>query len=240
MDIPVANQIQTGARRVEMINHNPKPPIENTPPIPMESVPMDCYPELCNSPHQPPQQNYIEPIMQPIPQPQVQKSTYHIMDLFWLINDKYKNPETMSDGESQFITISYNMDFGNLRVAMYKIPEEAIHQNVIFQQSLTRLIAGTIYPSSCLKYGNCGFSHEPIVCIEQLINNTGEQWQRERPITYMYKQEQMTKLVIMDPVKQEKFFFDFKDWQLEAFNNACQFVYTQGFQLHGQNIIRNR
>lgn len=247
MDTPKASQIQTGTQRVELIqSQKEQTMVYESCPIPMDEIPMDCYPEVCSAPSN--QVAYGQPMSYPItqhqevqqPQQQIQKSTYHIMDLFWLINSNYKNKELLKDGEAEFITVSFNMDFGNLRIAMYSIPEDALHQNVVFQQSLKRLVAGTIYPASCMKITSQCNSDNPIVCMEQLITNTGEQWQRERPITVVHKSDELIKVEIIDPSANNKFFFNFSNWQLESFINACQFVYTQGFQLHGQNIIRNR
>ena len=116
-----------------------------------------------------------------IQQPKQNHVKYNIIDLFWL---HYETPSD-NKNEAQFVQISYNIDFGNLKINFYDIPKNAVQENIVFHKSLKLIVSGTIYPSSCIQMDSleeCEFT-----CIEQLINNTGEQWQKERPICILSK-----------------------------------------------------
>jgi len=180
-----------------------------------------------------------------VQQVQPEKNKYHIMDLFWLINEKIcVAGAPVEEGEAKFVILSYNMDFGNLRVVMYDVPDGAIQGTVVFQQSLKNLVVGTVYPSSCYRLLNTDVPE--MTCMEQLINNTGEQWQKERPFCQFKKEknelsgEEYIRMTISDPKTQKAYHFNFVGWQKDVLLEACQFAYTEGFKLHGNNIIRNR
>jgi len=166
------------------------------------------------------------------------KGSYHIMDLFWLINEKKSAGVALEDNEAEFITMSFNMDFGNLRISYYEIPKGAIYGATVFQQSLKRTVVGTIYPASCFKLINS--DSDDMFCMEQLITDTGEQWQKERPWCKISRIDDDIKLAITDPAAKKESWFIFKNWQKKALLHACKFAYKEGFKLHGQNIIANR
>lgn len=177
-----------------------------------------------------------------------QKSQYHIIDLFWLINPKFGRGETIQE-ESHFCQISFNIDFGNLKITLYKIPNGALQGHRLYLMSLHRLTSGTIYPSSIfnLIYSNRRFQKskdnsetkdiEPIkfTCLEQLIQNTGENWQNNRPLCHFTINDNI-RLHIRDPLSGA-FFYDFNGWQKEAILHAARFVIDNGYTLTGnQNI----
>lgn len=172
---------------------------------------------------------------------------YHIMDMFWMFNPKYSNvingKDKFNDNESHFVNISYNMDFGNLRISFYQVPNGAIHNSTVFLQKLIRLTAGTIYPSSCFNISNNSKTSE-FSCIEQLVSNTNQQWEKERPIVHInkYHDEKNINLLgirmtIFDIITNKTFYYDFYDSQLEMLKHACNFAYNDGFKLLGTNII---
>ncbi len=217
----------------------PQPP---QPPNPQQ-VPERIPPQ----PPSKPQQSYTNEFQKypsaTNPQPQFQKQKYYIMDMFWLINEKVcVAGQTVDEGEASFVIISFNMDFGNLRICLYDHPNGAVQGTSVFQQSLKTLVIGTIYPASCFKLMN--IQEGEITCMEQLITNTGEQWQKERPQCRFNKinndDDDSITLVILDPKTNKSHYFRFAGWQKESLLHACKFAYTEGFKLHGNNIIGNR
>jgi len=147
------------------------------------------------------------------------------------------------------------MDFGNLRISLYDHPNGAVQGTSVFQQSLKTLVVGTVYPASCFKL--MSIPEGEITCMEQLITNTGEQWQKERPQckfikvaakpetrdaegTIVVTQEETVTLSIYDPKTQKTHYFTFTGWQKQSLLHARHFTYTEGFKLHGNNIISNR
>ncbi len=101
---------------------------------------------------------------------------------------------------------------------------------------MKRLISGTIYPSSAFSIA----SNPKIstICIEQLFQSTGADWQQNRPICTVIKDERLIRLIIEDR-NNGKFYYDFIGWQRDAFLHACQFAYTTGLTLHGLNQLKS-
>lgn len=163
--------------------------------------------------------------------------TYHIFDMFWL---NYEGNESIENNKNlvEFVIISYNIDFGNLRISFYQIPNNAIDENIIFNQSLKLLVAGTIYPSSAFKAMNY---FEPFTCIEQLIIRNNEKWERERPIIAMFNdvKENNIKLKITNIITKEDYYYVFQNWQKKAFEECLKFTYKKGMSLRGQLNIYN-
>lgn len=160
------------------------------------------------------------------------KGQYNIIDLFWLI---HPNRNNAIENEAKFVTISYNIDFGNIRINFYNIPGGAIDKNIVYLKSLKEIISATIYPSSCYRAAEvsvCEFT-----CIEQLITNTGEEWQKERPVTIIKKDEGYIRIIIIDRKTGNTYFYDFLEWQLELLIKAFRFTYQEGFILRGQKTV---
>lgn len=159
------------------------------------------------------------------------KPKYNIIELFCLVDDEI----FFEEKQVHLTDLSFNLDFGNLKITYYKIPPDAIEDHVIFKTSMNTLISGTIYPSSAFRIMNS--EEKSIVCMEQLINKTNEQWQRERPMVKVIKNPDNTYSVIIYNHNKNSYQYDFKDWQKQAFENSLEFVYNQGFNLRGQKIL---
>jgi hypothetical protein len=160
------------------------------------------------------------------------KKGYNIINLFWLYNQKLFDKKPLLDNETHFATISFNCNFGNLRVDLFEIPPEAIKGHVVFLNLLKRKISGTIYPGSLFR-----LLYEPSInmtCMEQLVTYTGEDWQSQRPVCKFMKNDHGILLTIDDHMKNSHL-YNFTGWQREAFIYAAKFALNQGFQLVAQN-----
>lgn len=165
---------------------------------------------------------------------------YHIMSLFWIINPKIQSNKPLDENEVDAVTISYNMDFGNLRIEFYKIPNGAIRDNVMFLNKLDQKATGTIYPASCFRALHNEIDVDDFICIEQLVMDTGEHWQHNRPMVRIYRERDIIRIDIWDPAKKEQFMYDFIGYQKKLIEHAFAFVLENGFKLHGQNILTNK
>jgi hypothetical protein len=165
-----------------------------------------------------------------------EKQKYQIVDLFWMINPNlYAQQPKIVQGQAQFVVISYNISFSNLRVSFFDIAPGAIQNNVVFLNNMQRTVSGTIYPASAF----CAVNRPRIstICLEQLFKATGEDWQQSRPKCLIEKNEEIIRFTI-DDAKNGKYFYDFVGWQRDAFLYACQFCYTTGLYLHGLNMLK--
>ena len=164
------------------------------------------------------------------------KNKYKILDLFWLLNPKYydKN-QTVLKHESHFVVISFNIIFNNMRVSFFNLTQNSIQGNIAYLNNMQRLVSGTIYPASAFNVVNNNPTMSTI-CLEQLWQQTNEEWQNNRPSCKIEKNANIIRLTIHDP-KLGLYFYDFVGWQREAFLYACQYIYTTGTTLTAQNIL---
>lgn len=161
------------------------------------------------------------------------KSKYNIIELFYLIDEEV----FFKDKQVHCVDLSFNMDFGNLKISFFELTSESINNHVIFKTSMKLLISGTIYPSSAFRVLNS--NETKIVCMEQLINNTNEQWQKERPMVEINHdlEKDNYSVTIYDHLKN-KYTYIFKDWQKKAFEKSLKFVYNEGLNLKGNTTLR--
>ena len=168
---------------------------------------------------------------------ETKKEGYNIQPLFWLMHPNIEKKDEFNDKEAHFVTMSFNLDFGNMRIDLYKITKEnAIKNNVVFLSEMDRLANLTLYPSACFQIVNNDIID--LHPMEQLINYTGEDWQLNRPVGYVSKTKEFIGLNIqMD--NKTSYYYKFINSQKDIFNYACRYVVTTGMQLVGMNKIRN-
>ncbi len=158
-----------------------------------------------------------------------EKQKYKIFDLFWLINPKFYNKQQPAPGESHIVIISYNADFGNLRISFFNLTNNSIQNNLVYLENLKRTVVGTIYPATAFNAYNT--PNLATICLEQLFRQIpGATWQQERPVCTIQKGEGKIRFNIKDP-KNGEYFYDFIGWQRDAFLHACKFIYTTGFEI---------
>ncbi|MDD4081747.1 MAG: hypothetical protein PHD05_00025 [Sphaerochaetaceae bacterium] len=164
-----------------------------------------------------------------------QSPKYAITDFFWLINPKFYIKENPVQSEAHVAIISFNASFGNLRVSFYNLTKNSFQGHVIFYENLKRLVTGTIYPASAFNILNS--KRLTSTCLEQLFRQIpGANWQQERPACLIEKTEEKIRLTIKDP-KFGTYFYDFIDWQKNAFLYACNFICSKGFEFSIQQQL---
>jgi len=249
MEIPQANIIQSGNQNMQFNGDNSKykienPIIEDMPELPEPNINYDM-PEL-------PEPDFItntednefinntstpENMQNFNTNPPMIKSKYNIFDMFWLINeDVFEDLNKLEENEAHFISISFNIDFGNLKITLCNLTEEAIDDHVLFRQNMETLISGTIYPSSAFRILKS--KEKSIICMEQLINKTGEKWQKERPMIQINKGNDYYECVVTNPLTKENYKYVFRDWQKDAFEECLKYIYTNGLQLRGNQCLK--
>lgn len=161
---------------------------------------------------------------------------YKIQSMFWLLNQKLYQDQELDSNEAMLTTIAFNIDFGNLRFEFYNITkQDAIAKNVMFLNEMDKLIDGVIYPADCFQIANKDtISLYPI---EQLIIKTNEDWQKKRPFLHVMKDDSKIRLTIESYNGQNKYFFDFTNYQKQVFNYCCKYCVTTGMQIYGMAKI---
>ena len=167
------------------------------------------------------------------PPAQTTPAKYRIVDMFWLINPKFYAKQQPIQSEAHFVILSFNLDFGNMRIAFFNLTNNSIQNNIIYLENLKRLVTGTMYPATAFNVFNS--ARLSITCLEQLFRQIpGANWQQERPVCTVEKDETKIRFAIKDP-KNGNYFYDFTGWQREAFLHACNFSFTKGFEISAQS-----
>ena len=174
-------------------------------------------------------------VTSPVQTAQSNQEKYKILDMFWLLNPKYIAKQVFNRNEAQFVILSYNINFGNLRISFFELTPKSIQGTVVFLSEMKRTVSGTIYPISSLNIVRK--TKLDMMCIEQLFQDTGADWQHNRPMCQIQKNENQIRLTVKDP-KLGQYFYDFIDVQKDAFLYACQFTYTKGYDLMAQNMLK--
>jgi hypothetical protein len=165
-----------------------------------------------------------------------QTTKYAIFDMFWLINQKFYKKVQPAQNEAHFVVISFNMSFGNLRVSYFNLTNNSIQNNIVYLENLKRTVSGTIYPATAFN----AFATQRLstICLEQLFRQIpGANWQLERPVCKIEKNESKLRFTIADP-KNGTYFYDFEDWQYHAFLKALEFTFTKGFELTASQHLK--
>jgi len=96
-------------------------------------------------------------------------------------------------------------------------------------ENLKRTVTATIYPSTAFNVVNT--QRLAVTCLEQLFRQIpGANWQQERPVCKIEKNEFKLRLTVADP-KNGTYFYDFEDWQYHAMIKSLEFTFTKGFEL---------
>jgi len=178
-----------------------------------------------------------------------QQIKYKIFDLFWLQNPLLNTLEEIHPNCAQIVTISYNISFGNMKVTFFKLTEQSILNNSIFQQQLNRIATCAIYPVAlfelnyyCEIKNSIQEKEKFISCYDQLFVRTNEDWQKNLPIAslFYYNEEDCIRLIINNKLNKQEYYYDFIDWQKKAFLKAAKFCLNSGPLLTGYDLINRQ
>jgi hypothetical protein len=230
-EIPFAESMQTGNQTnippFFIAEDNPQDSTENSSTTETQSQPKNSAQTSQNFSISPPDVNNLD-----LPQRKNDKK-YHIIDLFWVINPNI-NQGKLSENEAHLAIISYNINFNNLRIVFYNLTQNSFQGNVLFLNNCEKLIDGTIYPTSAYIILNIQ-SLNNFPCIEQIITQTGESWQQQRPQVFVSKNSQNFTIEL----KIKNFIYTFKNYQFNLFLDVCKFCLSKGRVLHGYyNLIK--
>lgn len=166
------------------------------------------------------------------------KKNYKFTSMFWLYNIENK-----IESNCDVVNISYNSNFGNLRISFFNYPNDRIKNHseidkVLFFNNLSHIVSITIYPTDCFKILSdlC----KSFQFIEPLYYN-GEPWQLERPITHIEKNIKENNLIMGIWTKNEEGYlnpinYNFSNINYEMLKHSCNFAVNGGFISSSNNV----
>ena len=193
----------------------------------------DMFPQQNKKPAAPQAQAVTQqriPSMNPGEPKEVNK--YNILNMFWLMNPKMFNGKDLLENECHFVTISFNINFGNIRIEFGNMTQESMHNHLICLNKINRFANATIYPTAMFEIIS---GKEEVTCYEQIITFTGEDWQTKRPFCQIHKQPDDSLIMSID-----KNVYQFMGEQKDMFLYSLKFALNQGMLLSGQNIIKSK
>ena len=158
-----------------------------------------------------------------------EKTDYKITNLFWLINPKVYGG-TMLPGEAHFSSISFNINFGNLRIELGTMSNESLQGHLICLNKINRHTNATVYPSAMFQL----VTNQPeVACMEQIINYSGADWQSKiKQATFKASESGSIIMTVDDHC------YEYAGWQKDALIYSCKFGLNQGFVLSGELQIK--
>lgn len=156
---------------------------------------------------------------------------YNIVNMFWLVNPKIYTKEELLPNEVHFVTISFNIGFGNLRIEVCNMSNESVKDQLICLNKIQRITNGTIYPTAMFQLV-CKLPD--VVCYEQIINYDGSDWQSKiNPVRFVTNEKGSYVMSIGQHV------YEFSGWQKEVLLYCCKFGLKEGMILTGENTLKN-
>ena len=231
-NMPEPNSIQVGNTEINIIE---EPEVPNTIDLPIDELISDNFSEPAVTPNE-------KNMCSEVPINKKQTSLFH--DLFWLINPKLQKKLPIGQGEASVVTISFNIDFGNLRINFYTLPEnkQSIIGTKILHKNLVFLTSTTLYPKACLDILND--KTENYFPMEQLIADGTENYIKDLSTSNINKINTDTLRITIQHVKGVKqpmfYYYDFTDIDLVAFKYSLEFSLDKGLQLSIENKINGR
>ena len=175
----------------------------------------------------------------------------NIINLSWFLNSKINDNITDNNIiNADLCTVSYNIDFGNIRVDLFKRKKDSFYNNVAFLDKFERLCYGTIYPGSLMRFIYSKEEEFSYTCMEQLVSFTGEMWQFNRPVVRISKTKLKNsenseynveiKIDYYEDTKLKSIVkFDFITWQIDGLKHCFEFAINNGLLATSNNLLLN-
>ena len=161
---------------------------------------------------------------------QPQQTNFKFLDLFWFHTPKQ---EDSKPDQLELVTLSLNLNYGNVRINGYVNIQNAIHDNAVFLTKELLTVKAAVYPTALFYIRNLR-NTETYVPMEQLYipyDPENEPWQTELPTTEFVKRDD--RLLLRIKHKSSNYFYVFKDKQYQLFNYALDFALTKGLTMVG-------
>ena len=155
----------------------------------------------------------------------IQQPNFKFLDLFWFHTPKQEDskPEQL-----ELVTLSLNLNYGNVRINGYVNIQNAIHDNAVFLTKELLTVKAAVYPTALFYIRNLR-NTESYTPMEQLYvpyDPENEPWQTELPTTEFVKRDD--RLLLRMKHKGLIYLYVFKDKQYQLFNYALDFALTKG------------
>ena len=157
-------------------------------------------------------------------------SNFKFLDLFW-----FRTPKTEESKPDQLemVTLTLNLNYGNIRINGYSNISNAVHNQAIFLTKDLLTVNAAVYPTALFYIRNMK-NRETYYPTEQLFvpyNPENEPWQNELATTEFIKRDDQLYMRIRQ--KGVSYFYIFKDQEYRLFNYALDFTLTKGMSMVG-------
>lgn len=152
-----------------------------------------------------------------------QKRRYRFVQMYMLINPKLFAKQQFSAGEVPILEISYNVDYGNVRLGFANTRADTFDQTCIKVQNLERLTTVNIYQETAeqLLYNIEHWKGSSIQVIERMIQSSAS-WSPNLTIFQVNPTDKSVTLTTK--TNNGQFVYVFNEWQLNSLINSMKFL----------------
>ena len=156
---------------------------------------------------------------------QSQKRKYRFIQMYMLINNKLFSNQQLN-GESAIMEISYNLDYGNLRLSFCNNRNDTFDRTSIRIMNVDRLTTINVYPEVAeqLLYNIENWKAGKFQVFERLLQTSGGGW---TPNNTMFNVDSNNKVVTVISAPSNSNItcqYTFSEWQLNALVSALKFL----------------
>lgn len=153
----------------------------------------------------------------------------NIIDLYWLINNKFFNKEKLGPNEVPLICIGYNADFLNLRITFHVVngdsnPPIFVPTGINKNNSKSLCTVNVFSETAHNLYHNITKGTKDVVEItnfERLFNSSWE----PTPCAFKIDKKEGT-ITIKTSINSEIYTYVFTDWQIQVLLNSLKFMFN--------------
>jgi hypothetical protein len=148
---------------------------------------------------------------------------HNIVDQYWLINPKLFAKEKLEQGEVQLLTLGYNADFSNMRIALFETNNETFAETAIHKYNAKQIVTANIFTETAEQviFNVAQAKSGVIYNFERLFSSAmvKSEWKPAKSIFEVDASKGTITIKVND-----SHFYVFKDWQLKALLNTFKFM----------------
>lgn len=163
-------------------------------------------------------------------------------NLYWYLNPKIKSGITLDKNEVGLVTMSLNMNSGNIRIELFKDVESMMHDGNIFLDKKNLSCHAAIYPADMYAIRRASQDSPPDfahICTEQLLTPySGMDWQNTLSKVIITMENNTQLGMTIKTAQDETYTYNFDDVQYEMFLHTLDFCLSTGLQLTGMQSLK--
>lgn len=156
---------------------------------------------------------------------QGQKRRYRFIQMYMLINNKLFANQQLN-GESAIMEISYNLDYGNLRLSFCNSRNDTFDRTSVRIMNVDRLTTINVYPEVAeqLLYNIENWKAGKFQVFERVLQSSGGNWSPNNTVFNIDSNNKVVNVMSSPSNSNNTHQYTFSEWQLNALVSALKFL----------------